>query len=325
MSYLDCVPPGSVLGPLLYIADLPDLLQNVLVGYADDSTLFCRIPHHRDMVSVAASWMMIWLWSTIGSVVGYVGIQARRGDAYFLFSYGWTLVPWPVILNSNLAFEKKVRAFAASASSRFGILLKTMSVFLGMSLLLLNGFDHLYSLWICDEVLFSSLDVRCHSHLLLLDCVVGRVNQLCCGSVSCDLWHRRIPTLGALDNHYRFFLRCQGLELVSFRPLLFRLVLDCGMGCMNLSLLVNAWVLLKLLSIAFFYKIDCPLFLRAFFFSGPKIVWGSFELIGSMPLLKFSQSVNCDFTSLCWTKKSKNVSYLGILRVNFIYDINLPV
>ena len=52
------VPQGSVLGPLLfllYIADLPGLLQNELVGYADDSTLLCRILHPRDMSSVAAS------------------------------------------------------------------------------------------------------------------------------------------------------------------------------------------------------------------------------------------------------------------------------
>ena len=52
------VPQGSVLGPLLfllYIVDLPGLLQNVLVGYADDSTLLYRIPHPRDRSSVAAS------------------------------------------------------------------------------------------------------------------------------------------------------------------------------------------------------------------------------------------------------------------------------
>ena len=46
------VKQGSVLGPLLFllfIADLPGLLQNELVGYADDSTLLCRIPHPRDL------------------------------------------------------------------------------------------------------------------------------------------------------------------------------------------------------------------------------------------------------------------------------------
>ena len=52
------VPQSSVLGPLLfllYIADLPRLLQNELDGYADDSTLLCRIPHPRDGSSEAAS------------------------------------------------------------------------------------------------------------------------------------------------------------------------------------------------------------------------------------------------------------------------------
>ena len=77
-----------------------------------------------------------------------------------------------------------------------------------------------------------------------------------------------------------------GLELFSFRALLFCLVFDCGMGCMSLSLLVKVWVLLKLQSIVFFYKVDCPLFLpfsstvshSFFLFSGPKIAWGSSDL-----------------------------------------------
>ena len=52
------VPQRSVLGPLLlllYIADLPGLLQNDVVGYANDSALLCKIPHPRDRSSVAAS------------------------------------------------------------------------------------------------------------------------------------------------------------------------------------------------------------------------------------------------------------------------------
>ena len=54
--------------------------------------------------------------------------------------------------------------------------------------------------------------------------------------------------------------RCLGLELCSFRALLFSLVFDCGMGCMSLSA-GEGLVLLKLQSIAFFYKVDCSLFL----------------------------------------------------------------
>ena len=72
------VPPGSVLGPLLfllYIRDLPPLLENVLVGYADDSTLVasnssaCERPttaasliYNKDLVSIdkwCASWGML--------------------------------------------------------------------------------------------------------------------------------------------------------------------------------------------------------------------------------------------------------------------------
>ena len=49
------VQQGSVPGPLLYIADLLRLLQNELVGYADGSTLLCRIPHPLDRSSVAES------------------------------------------------------------------------------------------------------------------------------------------------------------------------------------------------------------------------------------------------------------------------------
>ena len=40
--------------------------------------------------------------------------------------------------------------------------------------------------------------------------------------------------------------RCLGQELCSFCALLFCLVFVCGMGCMNLSLLVKVSVLLKL-------------------------------------------------------------------------------
>ena len=56
MSYLVC--HRVVFFPLLfllYIADLPRLLQNEQVGYAADSTLLCRIPHPRDRSSELTS------------------------------------------------------------------------------------------------------------------------------------------------------------------------------------------------------------------------------------------------------------------------------
>ena len=64
------------------------------------------------------------------------------------------------------------------------------------------------------------------------------------------------PVRGLFPAHYVGALaalsldlsRCLGLELCIFCALLFCLVFDCGMGCMNLSLLVKVSVLLKLLS-----------------------------------------------------------------------------
>ena len=135
----------------------------------------------------------------------------------------------------------------------------------------------------CSPVWMSAVT----SHLSLLDRVVGQISQLSGGSVSCNFWHRRRvaslsvffkidslvdhpvrglfpaqyvlrrPTRGALAAHSRSF------EMPRSRTVQFSrsFVLSCGMGCMSLSLLVKVSVLLKLQSIAFFYKIDCLLFL----------------------------------------------------------------
>ena len=96
-------------------------------------------------------------------------------------------------------------------------------------------------------------------------CMVFFLHSMWWGDQPVELW---LLTLN--------LLRCL-CRTGSFRALSFCLVFDCGMGCMNLSLLVKVWVLLKLQSIAFFYKIDCPLFLPALqlylfhlsFFPGP--------------------------------------------------------
>ena len=85
---------------------------------------------------------------------------------------------------------------------------------------------------------------------LITLCVVFFQRSMCWGDQPVEPW------LLTLD-----LSRCLRLELCSFRALSFCLVFVCGMGCMNLSLLVKVSVLLRLQSIAFFYKVDCPLFL----------------------------------------------------------------
>ena len=188
------VPQGSVLGPLLfllYIADLPRLLQNELVGYADDSTLLCRIPHPRDRSSVAASLnddlAVISDWCSRWGML--VNPSKTRG---MLISCSRTVEPlFPdllidgsvvemvlelkilgVIIDSKLSFEKQVRAIAASASMKVGILRKTMSVFRDVTVVA-NCFWAfiLPVLEYCSPVWMSSAT----SHLSLLDRVVSQV------------------------------------------------------------------------------------------------------------------------------------------------------
>ena len=197
------VPHGSVLGPLLfllYIADLPRLLQNVLVGYADDSTLFCRIPHPRDRSSVADDLDVISDWcSRWGMLVNpcktRVMLISRSRTVEPLFPdlvVGGTVVEMVselkilgVILDSKLAFEKQVLLeAAASALRRVGIFGKTMSVFRDVAVVakcvwafILIVLDH------CSPVWMSAAT----SHLSLLDRVVGQVSRLSGESVSCDL------------------------------------------------------------------------------------------------------------------------------------------
>ena len=93
-----------------------------------------------------------------------------------------------VIIDSKLSFEKQVRAIAASASMRVGILRKTMSVFRDVTVVAKCFWAFILPvLEYCSPVWMSAAT----SHLSLLDRVVSQVGRLSGGSVSCDLWHRR--------------------------------------------------------------------------------------------------------------------------------------
>ena len=173
-SYLVC-HRGSVLGPLLfllYIADLPGLLQNELVGYAHDSTLLCRIPHPRDRSSVAASlnddlavindWCCMWgMLVNPSKTRGMLISRSRTVEPLFPdLVFDSSVVEMVsemkilgVIIDSKLTFEKQVRTIiVASASRRVGIFRKTMMVFRDV-VVVHNP---------CARVLFSSLDVCSH-------------------------------------------------------------------------------------------------------------------------------------------------------------------
>ena len=49
------MPPGSVLGPLLFFSGIFSILENKLICYADDSTLIAVVPSPGVRVTVAES------------------------------------------------------------------------------------------------------------------------------------------------------------------------------------------------------------------------------------------------------------------------------
>ena len=209
VDVISSVPQGSVLGPLflLYIADLPGQLHNGLVGYADDSTLLCRMPHPRNRSSVAASLnddlAVINDWCSRWGML--VNPSKTRG---MLISHSQTVEPlFPdlvidgsvmemvselkilgVILDSKLTFEKQVRAIAASASKRVGILRKTMSVFQYVAVVAKCFWAFILPVLEYGSPLWMSAATY---HLLLLDCIASQLSRLSGESVSCDPWHRR--------------------------------------------------------------------------------------------------------------------------------------
>ena len=192
------MPQGSVLGSLFflsYIADLPRLLQNEMVGYADDSTLLCRISHPRDRSSVAASlngdlavisdWCSKWgMLVNPSKTRGMLISRSLTVELLFpdlvidgsVVEMVSELKILGVILDSKLTFEKQVRAIAATAMLR-----KTMSVFRDVAIVAKCFWAFILPvLEYCSLVWMSAAT----SHLSLLDRVVSQVSRLSGGSVT---------------------------------------------------------------------------------------------------------------------------------------------
>ena len=206
---LSGVPQGSVLGPLLFIlftADLGDNLENKIVSYADDTTLFARIGNPSERISVARSlnrdlakiqsWCELW------------GMKLNPKKTHSMI-VSRSLTPFPphpslslcgtsleesnnllllgVTLDSKLTFEKHIRQMAASISQKVGILRKCYRT-LGRSEALNKSF-FAYVLP-CFEYCAPVWSSAANSHLELLDRALNKV-KFYVPDVSLNLWRRR--------------------------------------------------------------------------------------------------------------------------------------
>ena len=146
---LSGVPQGSVLGPLffiLYTADMWHNLENQLVAYADDATLYAPITSRFDRVSTASSlnrdiarlesWCACWgMRINPGKSQSMTVSRSRTalphhpslliGGSSVSISKSIRLLG--VTLDDKLTFEEQLQTMAAAISQKAGLLRKCRS------------------------------------------------------------------------------------------------------------------------------------------------------------------------------------------------------
>ena len=164
LKVVSVVPLGSVLGPLLfllYTSDLFSILENKLIGYADDSTLMAVVPSPGVRVTVAKSliralgrmseWCDLWGMKLNASKTKTMIVSRSRtmGPQSPPLAIGGTVQKWyddlvilGVTFDSKMTFEKHLRLVScagpiqtSSVSQRLGILRKYWRVFHDRSLI----------------------------------------------------------------------------------------------------------------------------------------------------------------------------------------------
>ena len=203
------VPQGSVLGPILFViytADLFDVVENKLINYADDSTLFATVDKPSSRGSVALSlnrdlarisdWCEQWMMklnpiktktlivSRSRTLMPAHGVLELNGVA---LSVSDSLVILGVTLDSKMTFEQHISNVVSSAARSMGIVRRASKIFGTLDVLTTCFRSYVLSrLEYCAPAWSSSAE----THLNLLDGIVRRAERLC-GRELCDLEHRR--------------------------------------------------------------------------------------------------------------------------------------
>ena len=236
------VPQGSVFGPLLfllYTSELFSILENKLIGYADDSTLIAVVPSPGSRVTVAESlsrdlvkvceWCDLWGMKLNASknktiivsrsctlhpqspALTVVGTVLKESDDLVIL--------W-VTFDSKMTFGKHLRSVSRAASQRLGILRKSWQVLHDRLLLerYFRGFV-LPDLEYCSAVWC----LAAYAYLKLPDRVVSGTSVLTGSVFECDLAHRR--SVAVLCMLYK--IRCNPLTL--FMVLFLCRMCRCGL------------------------------------------------------------------------------------------------
>ena len=201
------VPQGSVLGPILFIlftSDMWDSIENPLVSYADDTTIFRVIKDPSSRASAALSlnrdlekifqWCIRWgmkLNPSKTQVIYFSRSRTMEPAHPPLRINDYVLVPSDhikilgVILDSKLTFRRHILSMVSSLSSKVGILRRSLQIFNDIDVARRCFFSFLLPIFeYCSPVWGSS------KHLSLLDGVLRQINRIV-PDLNIDLNHRR--------------------------------------------------------------------------------------------------------------------------------------
>ncbi len=215
------VPQGSVLGPILFIiftSDMWSVVDNKLIAYADDATLFASINSPADRASVGAS-----LNRDLGRIVDWCGawgmkLSPKKTQAiYFsrsrtmnpvhpplvlggqILSIGDTMKILGVTLDAKLTFETHINNITSQLSSLIGLLRKSIKIFNNQSIAIKCFYSYLLPIFeYCSPVWSSAASC----HLNALNRVLRQIQSLI-PTLNIDLEHRR--SVATLCMFYKVF------------------------------------------------------------------------------------------------------------------------
>ena len=203
------VPQGSVLGPLLFIlftADMGANLENKIVSYADDTTLYAKINSPSERTAVASSltrdlnqiqsWCLCWGMKLNPSKTHSLIVSRSRTShpphpPLFLcgtaLESSSSLKLLGVTIDEKLTFEKHLRSMAASIAQKTGLIRKCFRT-LGNDTAVMRSF---YAFILpCFEYCMPVWSSAADSHLKLLDRALNNI-RFFLPDISIDLEKRR--------------------------------------------------------------------------------------------------------------------------------------